>query len=100
MLRVRLVFFRFLLRPFLVKNREKASESKTFLYTRRIYASLYTLSFELFSKMEYLKDGNLCRLKIAIIRVTFMYFFFNSKIRISIEISIVSIRDHPHFYIV
>lgn len=53
MLRVRLVFFRFLLRPFLVKNREKASESKTFLYTRRIYASLYTLSFELFSKMEY-----------------------------------------------
>lgn len=32
--------------------------------------------------------------------VTFMYFFFNSKIRISIEISIVSIRDHPHFYIV
>lgn len=35
-----------------------------------------------FQRWNILKDGNLCRLKIAIIRVTFMYFFFNSKIRI------------------
>lgn len=47
-----------------------------------------------FQRWNILKDGNLCRLKIAIIRVTFMYFFFNSKIRILIEISIVSIHNH------
>lgn len=81
------------------ESREGQRVEDFLVHSQNLCVSIYSFVC-CFQRWNILKDGNLCRLKIAIIRVTFMYFFFNSKIRISIEISIVSIRDHPHFYIV
>lgn len=82
------------------ESREGQRVEDFLVHSQNLCVSIYSFIRVVFKDGIFLKMEIYVLLKIAIIRVTFMYFFFNSKIRISIEISIVSIRDHPHFYIV